>query len=94
MVYPNEGTILKFISIQMIDGVKCSKIDKEVVLPGIAYWHNAILCTVMRANPPFGVIEGFVRRIWKDKAIYKIVLVRKAMYIVRFLNEHDKLEVI
>ncbi|KAJ8421553.1 hypothetical protein Cgig2_004598 [Carnegiea gigantea] len=47
----------------------------------------------MGANPPFGVIEGFIRRIWKDKAIDEIVLVRKGVYMVRFLNEQDKLEV-
>ncbi|KAJ8427400.1 hypothetical protein Cgig2_027950 [Carnegiea gigantea] len=94
MVVPHEGATLKCIPTKTINGVKCAKIDKEDVLPEIAYWQTAILCMVMGANHPFGVIEGFIHRIWKDKAINKIVLVRKDVYMVRFLNEKDKLEVI
>ena len=61
MVDPDEGTTLEFIPTKIIDGVKCAEIDKEDVFPRIAYWQNAILCTVTGANPPFGVIKGFIR---------------------------------
>lgn len=44
----------------------------------------------MGANPPVQVIEGFVRRIWKDFSIDKIGMVSRGVFLVRFLNEQDR----
>ena len=46
------------------------------------------------ANPPLGVIEGYVRRIWGQFAIDKVVAVRKGLYLVRFGVMADKEEVL
>ena len=60
----------------------------------IAYWPTSVLCTIMRANPPIEVLEGFVRRIWNSYAIDKVIFVRRRLYLIRFQTMEDKLVVL
>ena len=46
-----------------------------------------------RGNPPFLVIDGYVRRIWKANAIDKVVLIKRGLYLVRFVDCQDALTV-
>ena len=48
---------------------------------------------MLGANPPIEVIGGFVRRIWKGYEIDKVLLVKKGLYLVRFDELKDALEV-
>ena len=59
----------------------------------IAYWQNAVLCTVMGANPPFEIMKGFLNRIWANFAIDRILFVRKGVFLVRFARLQDKIQV-
>ena len=49
---------------------------------------NVVICCVLGANPSYEVIVGYVRRIWVDFAIDKVLLIIKGLYLVRF-NEHQ-----
>ena len=62
---------------------RITKIRKEDV-EEIKFSSNAVVCYVTSANPPLHVIEGFVRRIWKDQGIDKIGMVNRGMFLVRF----------
>ncbi|KAJ8436173.1 hypothetical protein Cgig2_034201 [Carnegiea gigantea] len=73
MVDPEEGADLKFIPTRTINGVKCSKLEKEDVEAEIEYWQQAVLWSVLGANPPFEVIKGFINRIWASMDIDKII---------------------
>ena len=43
------------------------------------------------SNPPLHVIEGFVRRIWKDLEIDKVGMVNRGVFLIRFaLQEHQE----
>lgn len=44
------------------------------------------MCYVIRSNHPIQVMEGFIRRIWKNSNVYKVALLKKGIYIVRFLS--------
>lgn len=48
------------------------------------YWNLVVLCSLLCANPPLFVIEGFFRRIWKDLGVDKVASVEHGMFIVRF----------
>ena len=63
MVDPNDGNALEFIPVSEINGTKSAKLVEEDVRSEIAYWQNAVICCVLTANPPYEVIDGFVRRI-------------------------------
>ena len=69
LVNPDEGTTLEYVPAQCINGVVCAKLDAADVEDEISYWQNAVLCCVLGANPPYGVIEGFIRRIWQARSI-------------------------
>ena len=74
--------------------MKYAKIETKDVTPEIEYWQLAILCSILGGNPPLDVLEGFFRRIWKILAIDKICLVKKVVFLVRFINLADQLSVV
>ena len=86
LVDPEEGTELKFISAELIGGKKVAKIDKEDVENEITYWQNAILFSALGANPPFEVIQGFIKRIWGMYDIDKVLQVKNGLFLVRFTD--------
>ncbi|KAJ8422255.1 LOW QUALITY PROTEIN: hypothetical protein Cgig2_025875 [Carnegiea gigantea] len=94
IVNPEEGLVLKFIEAPVINGTKCAKIEQQDVTSEIDYWSQAVLCCVLGANPPLGVIEGYVRRIWSQFVIDKVIAARKGLYLVRFKAMVDKDEVL
>lgn len=44
---------------------------------------------VMGDNPPFPVMEGYFRRIWKHLAIDKILMMKKEIFLVRFQDDNS-----
>jgi len=59
----------------------------------IEYWQNAIICSVLGANPPFEIMQGFISRIWGAYEIDKILQVRKGVFMVRFQDIQDNITV-
>ena len=58
------------------------------------YWRNAVLCSVLKANRPYEVIEAFIKRIWKDYSIDKVAVIKKGLYLVRFQEYHNAMQVV
>ena len=85
---PNEGTALEFIPINEINGTKCAQLNEANIEEKVIYWQSAMICCVLGANPPYEVIAGYIRRIWSDFAIDKVLLIKKGLYLVWF-NEHQ-----
>ncbi|XP_057250156.1 uncharacterized protein LOC104890269 [Beta vulgaris subsp. vulgaris] len=58
----------------------------------VDYWNSAIIYHVLGANPPTMVMEGFVRRIWRNLGVDKVGMVEKGIFIVRFnsMENRDK----
>ncbi|KAJ8426671.1 hypothetical protein Cgig2_030090 [Carnegiea gigantea] len=90
MVNPNEGSALKFVEASVIHVTKCAKIVHQDVEAEIEYWNQAVICCVLGANLPLGVVDGYVRRIWSQYGIDKVVATHKGIYLVRFKSAQDK----
>ncbi|XP_056691612.1 uncharacterized protein [Spinacia oleracea] len=56
----------------------------------IEFWSSAVVCYIVGGNPPINVMEGFIRRIWKQLNVDKVVMVRKGVFLVRFLTMDSK----
>ena len=89
-----ERTELHCVPTTSINGVKCAKLEKQDVSREVEYWNNAVLCSVLGANPSFEVIKVFIKRIWGSYEINKILQVRRGIFLVRFQNSKDKDRVI
>ncbi|KAJ8424525.1 hypothetical protein Cgig2_000663 [Carnegiea gigantea] len=73
LVDPDEGADLQFVAVSEINGTKCAKLVLDDVKEEIDYLQNALLCTVLGANPPLEVMKGFINRIWGNFEIDKIL---------------------
>ena len=67
-------------------------IDFDGIVDEVHFWESVVVCFVLGANPPLHVMEGYVKRIWKDLSIEKIVMVAKGVYLVRFLEQQDRVK--
>ncbi|XP_056698601.1 uncharacterized protein [Spinacia oleracea] len=62
------------------------EIDFDDIQEEIDFWSSDVVCYIVGANPPINVMEGFIRRIWKQLNVDKVVMVRKGVFLVRFLT--------
>ncbi|XP_062100689.1 uncharacterized protein LOC133806613 [Humulus lupulus] len=62
-------------------------LDMEEVEIEASFWKNAIVCIVLGANPPFRVFEGFVKRVWGNLGVDKIVRMHSGFTLVNFRDE-------
>ncbi|KAJ8422876.1 hypothetical protein Cgig2_017057 [Carnegiea gigantea] len=94
MLDPDTGNSLKFIPAELVNGVTCAKLEPEDVLDELNYWKSSVLCSVLGSNPPFEIIQKFIRRLWAQFEIDQILQVRRGLFLVRFVHHQDKLTVI
>ncbi|XP_074319851.1 uncharacterized protein LOC141656732 [Silene latifolia] len=62
----------------------------EDVQEELAYWKSSVYCFILGANPPWDVVEGFIRRIWANYPIDKVSFLPDGIFLVRFKNAADK----
>ncbi|KAJ8446942.1 hypothetical protein Cgig2_026440 [Carnegiea gigantea] len=89
----NEGNLLNYVPATIINGKRCAQIAKEDAAQEVEYSQSVVLCSVLGANPSFEVIKGFINRIWAAYEIDKILMVKKGLFLVRFIHLQDKLTV-
>ncbi|XP_062118716.1 uncharacterized protein LOC133832381 [Humulus lupulus] len=61
------------------------KIEVEDIAEEVNFWQSSIVCYVLGANPPIRILEGFVRRLWKDQ-VDKVGILSSGIFIIRFLS--------
>lgn len=66
------------------------KIEMSYVQDEISYWEFVVVCYMVGSNPPLHVIDGFVRRIWKDLDIDIVRTVDSGVFIVRLKSMDDR----
>ncbi|KAJ8423884.1 hypothetical protein Cgig2_001550 [Carnegiea gigantea] len=89
----DEGTDLQFVPTTENDGIKYPKLEKDDVTAEVESWQNALLCSVLGANPPFEVMKDFINRICANYEIDKVLQVHKGVFLVRFVSLRDKITV-
>ena len=72
------------------DNIMPVQIELDDIQSEIDFWNSAVVCYVVGANPPINVMEGYVRRIWGGLKVDKVVLVKKGVYLVRFLSMESR----
>ncbi|KAJ8421613.1 hypothetical protein Cgig2_010180 [Carnegiea gigantea] len=90
LINPKMGNNLKFIPTDLVNGNVCAKLETEDVLTEIEYWSSSVLCSVIGSNPPFEIIQNYIRKIWAHYEIDKILQVRKGLFLARFVHHQNK----
>ncbi|XP_074283054.1 uncharacterized protein LOC141607602 [Silene latifolia] len=67
---------------------------KEDVQEEIAYCSNTVYCFVLRPNPPWEVLNGFIYRIWHKHNIDKVSFLPNGIFLVRFKEGKDRDEIL
>ncbi|XP_074318645.1 uncharacterized protein LOC141655464 [Silene latifolia] len=70
------------------------QLQLEDVEEEIEYWSQAVVCFILGANPPWEVVEGFIRRIWTKFNIDKISFMPNGIFLVRFKSMEMKEKVL
>ncbi|KAL9237199.1 hypothetical protein vseg_011781 [Gypsophila vaccaria] len=66
----------------------------EDVEEEIEYWSQVVVCFILGANPPWEVIEGYIRRIWGKYNIDKVSFMPNGVFLVRFKTMEMKDQVL
>ncbi|KAL9225038.1 hypothetical protein vseg_001010 [Gypsophila vaccaria] len=66
----------------------------EDVEEEIEYWSQAVVCFILEANPPWEIIEGFIRRIWAKYSIDKVSFMPNGVFLVRFKTKEMQEQVL
>ncbi|XP_056698461.1 uncharacterized protein [Spinacia oleracea] len=68
------------------------EVDFDDIQEEVDYWSSAVVCYVVGQNPPINVMEGFIRRVWRNLNIDKVVskpLVVKAWDVYLDMEKED-----
>uniref|UniRef100_A0A803PXW4 DUF4283 domain-containing protein n=1 Tax=Cannabis sativa TaxID=3483 RepID=A0A803PXW4_CANSA len=84
---PSPSTKISFIEPVKVGDQFVAKLDLEEIAVEASYWKNAIVCFVLGVNPPFKVFEGFIKRIWGNLGIEKVVRMQSGGTLVNFRDE-------
>ncbi|KAL9242050.1 hypothetical protein vseg_016093 [Gypsophila vaccaria] len=91
---PKENRATEIIETNPNSESDLLQIEMEDVQEEIAYWHNAVVCFILGANPPPSVIEGFIGRIWTRFNIDKLSFLPNGIFLVRFKSLEMKEQVL
>ncbi|KAJ8420316.1 hypothetical protein Cgig2_007978 [Carnegiea gigantea] len=61
LIDPDDGTSLYFVPATLVNRKKCAKLDQDDVSLEIDYWNNVVICSLLGANPPLSIMEGYIR---------------------------------
>lgn len=78
------NTKVEFYAPEVKDGEVYARLSLPDVRKEIDYWGNAVVVSVLGVFPSFHVMNGYLRRIWKEYEIDKILQVQKGVFLVRF----------
>ncbi|VFQ58398.1 unnamed protein product [Cuscuta campestris] len=85
---------LSFIDTVERNGHKTANLTQKDIVEHTSYWEAAILVCILGANPPIGIVEGFVHRIWKQYSIQDVTLMKPGQFVVRFEKVEDQEEIL
>ncbi|XP_074266168.1 uncharacterized protein LOC141588632 [Silene latifolia] len=66
------------------------QLTEEDVQFELDYWQQAVVGFVVGANPPWKILEGFLKRIWNKYVIDKISFLTNGVFLARFQTEEMK----
>uniref|UniRef100_A0A803NW52 DUF4283 domain-containing protein n=1 Tax=Cannabis sativa TaxID=3483 RepID=A0A803NW52_CANSA len=84
------STRLEFTEPMKIGDQSVAKLDLDEVECEASFWKNSVVCIVLRANPPFRVFEGFIKRVWGNLGIERIARMNSGFTLVSFRDEETR----
>ncbi|XP_074300582.1 uncharacterized protein LOC141631863 [Silene latifolia] len=69
------------------EGPELLQFTEAEVQVELNYWRNSVYCFILGANPPWEIVEGFIRRIWVNYQVDKLSFLPNGVFMVRFKNK-------
>lgn len=63
------------ISVKLNVQLQPMSIELDDIQDEVDYWNSSLMCYVLGAIPPIQVIEGYLRRVWKNHNVDKVAVV-------------------
>ncbi|XP_074304794.1 uncharacterized protein LOC141639619 [Silene latifolia] len=51
------------------------------------YWQNSVYCFILGVNPPWEIVEGFIRRLWLNHQVDKLSFLPNSVFLVCFKSK-------
>lgn len=90
----DDELCLEYIPPAVVNGKSIGLIEARDMESEVAFWESSIACYVLGENPPITVMEGFIRRIWGNHGIERVVAKGEGVFIVRFESTIERDEVL
>ncbi|KAL2930273.1 LINE-1 retrotransposable element ORF2 protein, partial [Bienertia sinuspersici] len=74
---------------QQTNTEECVKINIEDIQHEIEYWSSSLYVFVLGANPLNSIMDGFIRRVWKEHAVDKVINIKKGLFLVHFKTKEN-----
>ncbi|XP_074298310.1 uncharacterized protein LOC141629164 [Silene latifolia] len=78
----------------MDDEPELLQLTDDDVQSELDYWQQAVMGFFVGANPPWQILEGFLKRIWNKYVIDKISFLPYGVFLARFQTEEMKQSVL
>lgn len=56
----------------------------EDIRPKVDYWKNVVVCYILGVKPPYRIVDGSIRRIWRKYGVDKVLMMKSGLFVVRF----------
>ncbi|XP_074300302.1 uncharacterized protein LOC141631542 [Silene latifolia] len=69
------------------EGPELLQFTEAEVQVELNYWRNSVYCFILAANPPWEIVEGFIRRLWVNYQVDKLSFLPNGVFMVHFKNK-------
>lgn len=93
-ILTSTGLCLEYVPPSLVNGKVVTLMEHDDIESKLEFWKSSLACYVLGANPPFTVMEGFLKRIWGQKGVERVISKGNGIFIVHFESVLERDEIL